>query len=146
MASGDPPAVSALVVTMPRKSLQRLSELLPPSHEPIPGQFELSLLSPSGSLQHRFTCLHPVFGSLVRCDEQEATMVVDPAGWSGDSDLQLWCYFPADLFLNPKMKKAEVLVSLTLSEDAIDRDFLLLKTHLRSEKVAPQVEFSLRWE
>jgi len=84
--------------------------------------------------------LYPVFGKLVQCDDkQHATVDVDPAGWSGESDLQLWCYFPGDLLLDPKLKKAEILI---IAKDqflgvsgASAREFLLLKTPLHGEKV-----------
>jgi hypothetical protein len=54
LGNGNCAVVIALVVTIPRKQLQRLSELLiTPSYEPI---LELSLLTTSGTLQHRFSC------------------------------------------------------------------------------------------
>ena len=144
LANWNRPVVLALVVTVPRKPLQRLSELLvTPSYEPIPGRFGLDLLGPSPTLQHCFTSLHPVFGKLIhRDDNRNATVDLDPAGWSGESDLQLWCYFPTDLFLDQKLKKAEVRITFTVSEDQIvvvtgvsAQEFHLLKTPLHGEKV-----------
>jgi len=138
-----PPAVVALVVTVPRQAFPFVSNILAPANKPTPGHFDIRVIDPRSTVEHRFSCLHPVFGKLITYgDAPNATVIEDPAGWSGQSELQLWCYFPTQLFLDLKDNNTELVVGFVLAEDmveikgGIETDaFELMRTHLHNQDV-----------